>query len=354
VALLPANVRVGSNVDIAHEQPAFVAALYRLAAAFPRYVFDVFSGYRGPGTTGQRSAAVGGFTGDPHERGIAADINVGGRPIGQVFSQSTLARFGLMSGNVANFYQGKPDPSHLQLSAGNQLGKPATSAITQGSFVDAVLHAIGAPLSATNRALLSAWAQTEGTRARFNPLATTQDAAGATVLAGNSAGVKNYPSFQAGVRATAQTLENGRYAGILSSLRAGNVQPLDVVNRYAKEFDTWGTGATSLARTLGQGGSHGGWWNQLTGGFTAVIQSPYDPLSHLPGFGGANPIAWAEGLGKLLGNLNEPHFWLRVLELVAGGVLILVGLYMLAQKIGLAPDAKKVAGGPLSAAVAAA
>ncbi len=53
------------------------------------------------------------------------------RPVGQVLSQAQLAPFGLLSGNSPNFYQGKPDPSHLQLKSGDQLGKPAASTITK-------------------------------------------------------------------------------------------------------------------------------------------------------------------------------------------------------------------------------
>lgn len=118
----PGNIRVEPQADLTHESQTFLQDFYRLAQAFPGVTFDVFSGYRGPGTTGQRSAAVGGFSGDPHEKGVAADVYVlrGSRrvPIGQAFTQDVLAQFGLLSGNTPNFYQGKPDPTHIQVKSG--------------------------------------------------------------------------------------------------------------------------------------------------------------------------------------------------------------------------------------------
>src|SRR5438132_2786662 len=113
-ATRPANIKVEKQATLAGESPSFLSDLYSLARAFPNLVFDVCSGYRTP----QQSVAVGGFANDPHTRGIAADITVGGKPIGQVFTQAQLARYGLMSGNTPNFYKGKPDPSHLQLTTG--------------------------------------------------------------------------------------------------------------------------------------------------------------------------------------------------------------------------------------------
>src|SRR5438309_1174611 len=118
------------------ETPQFLTDLFALARAFPDKIFDVFSGYR----TSAQSAAVGGFKGDPHTRGIAADINVSGHPIGQVFTQEQLAQYGLMSGNTPSFYKGKPDPAHLQLRSGTTA--PASGGL-QSSFARDVAKATG-------------------------------------------------------------------------------------------------------------------------------------------------------------------------------------------------------------------
>ena len=99
-----------------------------------------------------------------------------------------------------------------------------------------------------NRRLLGAWARAEGGVANYNPLNTTEPWPEATDY--NSAGVKNYPTGAAGIAATAATLTNGRYPGILRDLRAGVLKAEAIVTRNASEFDTWGTGATSILAVL--------------------------------------------------------------------------------------------------------
>ena len=111
-----------------------------------------------------------------------------------------------------------------------------------------LLHAIHAPYTRPNRALLAAWERAEGGTACFNPLNTTEPWKGATDY--NDAGVKNYPNGGAGIAATAATLVNGHYEGIVKDLRNGKVAPCTIATRNAKELVTWGTGL-GVARVLG-------------------------------------------------------------------------------------------------------
>lgn len=111
-----------------------------------------------------------------------------------------------------------------------------------------ILSDIGAPLTAENYKLLAAWAQAEGGTAKFNPFNTTQPAPGATNF--NSVGVKDYTSYQQGVQATVQTLNNGNYPGILSSLKAGTSAQMTA---QAIANSPWGTGAL-VEKVLGGGG----------------------------------------------------------------------------------------------------
>lgn len=107
------------------------------------------------------------------------------------------------------------------------------------------IHARGVK---ANRELLAAWAQAEGGTAAYNPLNTTQPWPGATNY--NTAGVKNYPSAAAGIAATAATLNNGRYNGIVADLHAGKKPAAKIVSDNAQEFNTWGTGAQNILRLL--------------------------------------------------------------------------------------------------------
>lgn len=88
-----------------------------------------------------------------------------------------------------------------------------------------VLQAIGAPVTPQNLRFLTTWQRWEGghtkNNATYNWLNTTKQAPGA-VRSINSVGVKAFNSYQNGVRATAATLMNGRYDGLVAGLVSGN------------------------------------------------------------------------------------------------------------------------------------
>jgi len=91
---------------------------------------------------------------------------------------------------------------------------------TFGHWAHLFLAKLGAPACRDNLVVVVAWEASEGTAAAYNPLATTHDFPGATDF--NSVGVKNYPSMQAGLQATMETLQFGAttwgYGAILSDL----------------------------------------------------------------------------------------------------------------------------------------
>ena len=104
-------------------------------------------------------------------------------------------------------------------------------------FYKAVLTGIGAPITNNNLLYLYAWRQAEGGSAAFNPFNTTQKALGATNY--NKVGVKNYTSAEQGISATVKTLLNGKYSGIISSLKA-DAEPSQTAD--ALIASPWGTG----------------------------------------------------------------------------------------------------------------
>ena len=111
-----------------------------------------------------------------------------------------------------------------------------------------VLRAVHGSGCLANRTLLQAWARAEGGTARYNPLNTTQWLPGCSNY--NTAGVKNFRTGADGVRATAVTLMNGYYPGIVRDLRAGTKPAASIVRDNAAEFDKWGTGAANVLRVL--------------------------------------------------------------------------------------------------------
>lgn len=112
--------------------------------------------------------------------------------------------------------------------------------MTRGQFAHRLFKRLGVPKTLHNRRALAAWIQSEGGNARNNPLNTTQDWDGATNF--NSVGVKDYPSEEAGVAATAKTFgwTGHNYEAILRDLRqnADAEETLDAV-----AASDWGTGA---------------------------------------------------------------------------------------------------------------
>lgn len=90
---------------------------------------------------------------------------------------------------------------------------------------EALLVALGVPVTKQNRRFLRGWQRWEGGHtnndAKFNWLNTTKKTPGA-VASINSVGVKAYRSFDDGIAATVETLRNGRYQDILDALGSGN------------------------------------------------------------------------------------------------------------------------------------
>lgn len=111
-----------------------------------------------------------------------------------------------------------------------------------------LLRAVHGKGNAQNRKLLAAWERAEGGEAHYNPLNTTEPWPGSWNY--NSAGVKDYASGKDGIAATAATLTDGHYPGIVADLRAGTWTAKQIVERNGPEFDTWGTGAYHIAALL--------------------------------------------------------------------------------------------------------
>jgi hypothetical protein len=101
------------------------------------------------------------------------------------------------------------------------------------------LTKLGAPVTASNVQAVSAWEQAEGTKASFNPLATTQGGyTGETQF--NSVGVKNFATYQDGIDANVKVITNGLYGNILAALQQGT-SAMDVAKAITSS--PWGTGS---------------------------------------------------------------------------------------------------------------
>lgn len=118
---------------------------------------------------------------------------------------------------------------------------------TELAWARALLGALDiAPTDGAEQALVAVAVQ-EGTRAADNPDDTTEPEPGTTDY--NTVGVRNYPSWNIGVEATAATLRNGLYQPILNALAAG--KPANVVVAWAhSSWGTWSGDQAAALRTL--------------------------------------------------------------------------------------------------------
>lgn len=113
---------------------------------------------------------------------------------------------------------------------------------TKGDWAETFLSILGAPVNTVNKAHICGWIDGEGTRAQWNPLATTQKWDGSTDFNNNNGfPVQNYPTAHDGMGATVKTITNGRYNSILLAIGEGTEAALSGVQN-SDEWNTWGTG----------------------------------------------------------------------------------------------------------------
>lgn len=105
-----------------------------------------------------------------------------------------------------------------------------------------LLNMLGYQNTPQNELFLTDWNRAEGGSATNNPFNTTQPGYGTTGNY-NSVGVKNYADPMQGLKATAATLENGRYSNILAALKGGKNAK---VAAQALANSPWGTGSLVL------------------------------------------------------------------------------------------------------------
>ena len=117
--------------------------------------------------------------------------------------------------------QGTPTATASDASVPTSSGQLNRAGVDSIGWARDFLTKLNMPITSENVRAISAWEQAEGTKASFNPLATTQGGFNGETRF-NSVGVKNYATYQDGINANAHALTNGRYQNILDALRAGN------------------------------------------------------------------------------------------------------------------------------------
>lgn len=369
-----AHVYAAPGVDWRDLDPAFLKSLDALSTKIGRNI-EIFSGYRTPA----HSVEVGGYSNDPHTRGVAvdayalADSNI---PLGQYASQSVFGSLGLESG----FYWKKSDPAHVQvlnsgvnksittLGAGGTTpaqssGGPALS-FDEQAFVEGVSLGTG-----VDKRVLTAWERIEGAYApsgtgghNYLNLRPYQGDNYASVSPG---GFEQFATVTDAVTATVRRIKQP-FADPIERAAQRGASPREQIAAIASTgWDVGhygGTGGPALLRsytglyganTLGDAsGDSGGssWYSGITGaagdaagaasgaaGSVAdaagsVAGAANDAARHIPG------VAQAEGVAKdavgFIGSVDDAIrflFSVRFLEILGGMGLVGIGIFALAK-----------------------
>ena len=119
--------------------------------------------------------------------------------------------------------------------------------ITRGFWAEQFLLGLGAPLNNHTVYAILAQMAGENTKARNNPLATTHSAHVVGESDFNAAGVKNFPTFCAGMAASLETISRPPYDAVRAAIHRG-VSAHDIV--AAIEASSWGTHNIPLAAVI--------------------------------------------------------------------------------------------------------
>jgi hypothetical protein len=164
-------------------------------------------------------------------------------------SASTATNATQSSGSFANALSQAQGAPASDASVPTSSGKLNPAGVDSVQWARDFLTKLNMPITSENVRAISAWEQAEGTKASFNPLATTQSGfTGETRF--NSVGVKNYATYQDGIDANAHAITNGRYTNVLDALRAGN-SAVTVATAIANS--PWGTHGGVLRVLASQG-----------------------------------------------------------------------------------------------------
>lgn len=234
----------------------------------------------------------------------------------------------------------------LPTDSGVQTGPDAVVPQTkQTDYFGAVIAYLGVPDTIGNRDFLEGWAQVENTKAKWNPLATSQDAPGATNF--NSIGVKNYPSAVEGAQATAQTIKS--YPNIMAALQTGSPIVGGITAGITHDFGIWVSG--------GEGQGTAKWQATATKYAQAVWNNAQGDPSGRGAYSGYGVGNYPLGTGKwstpggaaktvgedvlsALGLTGLAKDALYIAILIGGGLILIVGFILIGADIGLAVFAR--------------
>lgn len=231
-----------------------------------------------------------------------------------------------------------------------------------------VLRALNAPVTQANLNFLNNWQRHEGghtnNSAHWNWLNST---AGSGFPRINSVGVRSYPNYSLGIAYTASTIRNGNYQNVVRGLQKGNPYDPTLRQGILGDLSTWVSGSRTnglsyAASVLGQAANVPVGKASGAGG-TTLNPNPFGgkdlgdkiggavggALEHIPGVKQGEAVvhgaeATAHGVSWVFGN------WDRVLEVIGGSVLVIIGLLLIGKQTAMTAALPKGMSGMAEAA----
>lgn len=249
----------------------------------------------------------------------------------------------------------------------NPISSTVVGSIDPNSWQAQMLQAIGkatgvnVPVTKTNVLIMDAWTSSEGTLYANNPFAISGVHPGATkciAQCGSSSPIMAYDTIQNGIAANADFIAHG-YTNIAQNL--SNSTPNDSAMQ-----------AASVAQGVFQAINQSGWckgcqsgnypiglYNLIVAftkgqvpsfsGITASAAGAVDKTSvtgivgNYAGAAAGTVTSWTESLGKILSKLTSANFWLRVGFVVAGLILLGIGVTFILSESKTVQSAKEAA-----------
>ena len=223
--------------------------------------------------------------------------------------------------------------SSSSASVPSQINSPLDWAIV-------LLKYMNLPVTTSNVSFLVGWAVAEGgawhNTATGNPLNTTLRTAGSKTIANNSAGVQAYPSWAAGIQATAQTLQG--YPEIMAGLRAGDAASADLAGSMGSDLKRWSGDAYQVVPPSSVSSSQVAnldlSWGQIGSSILKDLGWAFDfgASGAAVGSQAVGGVSGAEhginAIGHFFNSLGEGVTWIRLLEIVGGFLVMGLGLYL--------------------------
>jgi hypothetical protein len=214
------------------------------------------------------------------------------------------------------------------------------------------LVAVGAPVTQNNIDNIIAWGniesgppgshrQTYGGWDGYNPLNVVRQTGDNSLPGNNSAGVVNFATFNDGVQSSARLFlgSSGTKQAIIAALRA-NAPTATLGAAINNFYASWGSGF-SFSGSAPTGGNQpiGSGTSDVAGGVATGAQlDAYIPGTniHIPGTGAGgkilpSPLSWMESLASFVLNIGDN--WRYIVEVIAGAMLMLTGVGLIAIDI---------------------